>query len=95
MAAIVRRGATGSNGEVCLPRLLSLLKAVDHFSQMLVRDHSGVVDAREIIGCIPQGVTVEQAMAVVVKYLREHPERLHLKFVDLIVAAQRKAFPCS
>jgi hypothetical protein len=41
---------------------LGYFKAVDHFSQMLARDYPGVIDKRKLMGCIPQGVTVEQAV---------------------------------
>jgi len=69
-------------------------KAVDHFAQLLARGHPNAVELRKTIGCIPQGVDVGQVTAVVVKHLREHPERLHLPFIELLLEAQRKAFPC-
>jgi len=45
--------------------------------------------------CIPAGVTYEQLTKVVVKYLDQHPEKLHLAAVLLISQATHYAFPCS
>ncbi len=45
--------------------------------------------------CVPAGVTYEQTAKVVVKYLDQHPEKLHLAAVLLISQATHDAFPCS
>ena len=44
--------------------------------------------------CYPSEVTGEQAARVVNKYLRDHPERLHRRSVQLILDALSEAFPC-
>jgi hypothetical protein len=44
--------------------------------------------------CIPKGVTTGQKIAVVVKYIDEHPEDMHLKFKLLVHEALLKAWPC-
>ena len=46
-----------------------------------------------ILGCMPDNIRIEQLRLVVIKYLREHPERLHLSFSQLVAEALRQAFP--
>lgn len=56
---------------------------------------TGVADAvKNIVACIPSGVIYEQIWRVVIKYLQNHPEELHLPPDVLIVKALEKAFPC-
>jgi len=68
----------------------------------------GVVDAGKIINvfaesrgrnkqdvyCVPDDISTAQATRVVVKYLEEHSEDLHLRDTALIVTALKEAFPC-
>jgi hypothetical protein len=55
----------------------------------------GVADAiKNIVMCTPSGVTYEQIWRVVIKYLQNHPEELHLSPNFLIQKALEKAFPC-
>jgi hypothetical protein len=42
----------------------------------------------------PDGATAGQIKKIVVKYLNEHPENLHLPAAPLAAAALSKAFPC-
>ena len=44
--------------------------------------------------CIPEGVTEGHEIAVVVKYIDEHPEDMHLEFLLLAQEAFLKAWPC-
>jgi len=44
--------------------------------------------------CMPKGIETAQLIRVVMKYLREHPQDLHLSAGDLTAAALRAAFPC-
>lgn len=44
--------------------------------------------------CSPVGATYGQFQKVVVKFLREHPERLHERRRTLVEDALRLAFPC-
>ena len=45
--------------------------------------------------CIPNKVTRGQTSQIVIKYLREHPERLHEQAVWLAAKALDTAFPCA
>lgn len=44
--------------------------------------------------CPPNGATYGQEYRVVLKYLQDHPEELHLRDTDLIEKALTQAFPC-
>jgi hypothetical protein len=44
--------------------------------------------------CPPDTGTVTQAVRVVVKYLNDHPERLHEPFDNLALDGLRGAWPC-
>jgi hypothetical protein len=44
--------------------------------------------------CVPKGVNLGQMARVVVKYLEDHPERLHETDINLVVDAFKLAFPC-
>lgn len=67
----------------------------------------GIVSFRELIFpymegngftkpvCFPeQGIAVEQAVRVVLKYLNDHPEKLHMDDAILVAVALADAFPC-
>lgn len=56
---------------------------------------AGVSDALDGLAfCIPAGVTLGQAGAVVNKYLKEHPEEWNESGTTLVARALRQAFPC-
>jgi hypothetical protein len=45
--------------------------------------------------CVPNpGIPVIQAVRIVVKYLKEHPEQLHDDGMGLTIAALKDSFPC-
>jgi hypothetical protein len=44
--------------------------------------------------CIPEGVTFNQLTLIVVKYLKNHPEKLHEHPSDVVLNSVREAFPC-
>ena len=44
--------------------------------------------------CKPKGVTRGQLILIVVKYLKDNPERLHYQATQLILEAMTQAFPC-
>lgn len=45
--------------------------------------------------CVPPEVQLGQEVKVVVKYLNDHPEKLHTNAVPLVQGALEIAFPCS
>ena len=44
--------------------------------------------------CFPHGVNPDQAVRVVVKWLGDHPARLHEDAIKLVVDALKENFPC-
>jgi hypothetical protein len=44
--------------------------------------------------CIPSTVSTAQSLTVVVRYLRNHPEKLNDAFASLVLDALREAWPC-
>ena len=44
--------------------------------------------------CVPDGYSNEQGIRVLVKYLTNHPEKLHQPYVMLSMLALMEAFPC-
>jgi len=63
----------------------------------------GTVETHELLSkhnnsenffCLSSGVTNNQAIMVIVKYLKEHPEILHRSASTLILLALQKKFPC-
>lgn len=44
--------------------------------------------------CLPDGVTPNQTVRVVVKWLEDHPARLHESAVELVLGALKDNFPC-
>jgi len=45
--------------------------------------------------CVTEGVETGQLVRIVLKYIRDNPDKAHLRTVWLAGAALRKAFPCS
>jgi hypothetical protein len=45
--------------------------------------------------CFPKGVTTGNCLRVLIKYMDDHPEELHMHAADLDVRAFVKAWPCS
>jgi len=54
----------------------------------------GVIEVSPKV-CPSEGVTLAQAVRIVLKFLQDHPERLHLRGSELAEDALSKAFPCS
>lgn len=46
------------------------------------------------IFCVPDGISTDQGVRVVIKYLTENPAKLHQRGTILTVSALMEAFPC-
>lgn len=44
--------------------------------------------------CTPQGVSFGQIAAIFIKYIKDHPEKLHLEARALEITSLIEAFPC-
>jgi hypothetical protein len=77
-------------GEFCVGYVLGV-HDMDFTVQML-EEHEKVSLMKH--ACSPSNASTGQAVRVVVKYLRDNPERLHMPASVLITDAVRSAFPC-
>lgn len=62
------------------------------FTVQMLEEHQKVVVMHH--SCAPSNVSTGQAVRVVVKYLRDNPERLNMPAAILVTDAVRNAFPC-
>ena len=53
-----------------------------------------VAGNKNMVYCIPSGVTSDQLVDIFIKYLNDHPESLHEKAQFLALSSLLKAFPC-
>jgi hypothetical protein len=72
---------------VCMGYLLGLNDAMNF--------NNAKLEAPQRIYCVPpESVTSWQIQLVVIKYLEDHPEKLHEEAVVGVMDALTKAFPC-
>jgi hypothetical protein len=55
---------------------------------------AGLVYARSVFLCVPEGATPEQGVRVVIKYIEARPERMQEPFGKLALEALEEAWPC-
>jgi hypothetical protein len=73
------------NGFFCL----GLMQGINHLNLA----YQGLL-GKEALYCVPPNLNNGPTAQIVVKYLKEHPERLHEEGIILVVAALKEAFPC-
>jgi hypothetical protein len=91
---VLRAMARGdfANGAHCLGYITGVVD--DHFNcQTNVASSTAAFDPAKHF-CLPDGVTPNQTVRVVVKWLEDHPARLHESAVELVLGALRENFPC-
>lgn len=62
------------------------------FMVQMLEDHEKVALMKH--ACPPSNASTDQAVRIVVKYLRDNPERLHMPASVIVTDAVRSAFPC-
>src|SRR6266496_1313567 len=77
-------GAENEHSGLCVGYVMGVLEMVKRMPP----------NAREF-PCLPENATNDQAVRVVLKYLRDHPEQLHKARLTLTLDSLRAAFPCS
>ncbi len=82
--------ADAVEGGFCLG-YLSGSHDTDFMVQML-EEHEKIILLKH--PCPPSNVSTEQAVRIVVKYLHDNPERLHMPASILVTDAIRSSFPC-
>jgi hypothetical protein len=57
---------------------------------------AGIADVSQSNGltCAPEAVNIRQVLLVVVKYVNEHPQRMHERFSLLTLEALQIVWPC-
>ena len=61
------------------------ITAISNMTDMLQKEYSF---------CKPRGATGSQTIPVVILFMEQHPEYMHLPFNWLVVMALHEAFPC-
>lgn len=97
-------GATLSNadkarGLMCAAYIKGFVEGHDTIAiQLATREYGGQVANSKMdtfrLFCYPNTVAVEKLTRVIIRYLEQHPETLHLHPVLTVTAALREAFPC-
>lgn len=82
---LLRACDNGNEANACVGYVAGI---VDTYQTVVTWEHA----RREI--CVPEGATITQHAFVVIKYLKEHPEELHLAASSLALTAFAQAFPC-
>ena len=101
-APLAAQSVQGS-GTYLLRQLELWIKPAEDLSDLELTDSlfglgyvNGVADAAhfELAICIPKKVSQEQILGTVLKFLTDHPERLHEWRYNLTYAALIRTFPC-
>lgn len=72
---------------ICLGMIQGMMKINSVYKQKLGKEMA--------LFCPPaSGLSYVQAIRIVVKYLNDHPEKLHQSDTYLVIGAFQKAFPC-
>jgi hypothetical protein len=84
-------GKSAFGGGVCLGKIEGALDGIE-----MARGYYSASSGKALppFICPPESVTREQQLRIVVKYLKENPEKLHEPEVTSIALAMAFAFPC-
>lgn len=74
--------------DICVAMVQTVSDTISEFERIVT------VEKPNTFSCIPDNLVLNQKIRVVYFYLKEHPEKLHLKGAPLIMAAFAEAFPC-
>ena len=83
-AALDKQSQSGARAGLCL----GFLDAFRQLSRMLASPPNTKLE------CLPAGVGQEQFIRVILKYVDQHPEKLHLPAAQIVYDAANEAFPC-
>ena len=58
--------------------------------------HGRALRSSQVVYCLPMtGFYIDQLRRVLIKWLEDHPEKLHLGTGEIVETALKEAFPCS
>jgi hypothetical protein len=91
---VLRARARGdfANGMHCLGYVTGVVD--DHFKCQISEASTTAALDRTKHFCLSDGVTPNQTVRVVVKWLEDHPARLHESAIELVLSALKENFPC-
>ena len=78
----------------CLGYIYGFKDGFDGLALVSAKDDTDFTKLRHSYICFPEGSTIDQAIRVLVKFLKDHPERLHQPSFTLAEEAFAEAFPC-
>jgi Rap1a immunity proteins len=82
-----------ANGIFCIGYIRGVLDTM--LTWKAIEEKAKLKPAPAAHPCIPETVPNEEAIKVTIKFLKDHPEQLHLPASILVFRAMRQAFPCS
>jgi hypothetical protein len=78
----------------CLGYLSGFAEGFDSMAMVSAKTFADYQTMRSTYICFPDGSTIGQYARVLVKFLKDHPERLHEDESVLVLAGLGQAFPC-
>ena len=78
----------------CLGYIYGFVDGFDALAIASAKDETDYDRLRKSYVCYPKDVTAGQTARVLVKFLNDHPERLHQSASVLMLEAVQNAFPC-
>jgi hypothetical protein len=78
----------------CIGYLTGFAEGLDAMEMVVSNTFEEYSTMRTRYICFPDGSTIGQSARVLVKFLNDHPERLHENEGVLVLNAFQKAFPC-
>ena len=81
-------------GEWCLGYMEGFVDSLDVVEMVESTDYADYKSHSRTQICFPDSSTIGQDVRVVVKFLQDHPEKLHERRKLLTYSALQKAFPC-
>ena len=73
--------------DVCLGYVMGVIDVLVSHSDVEIEQRIGL--------CAPKNVSAAQLRAIVVRYLKQHPDERHYAALNTVGAAVRDAFPCA
>lgn len=85
---------TTLDAEWCLGYVGGFVDSLDAVEMYESADFEEYKSNRRALICFPEDSTIGQDIRIVVKFLQDHPEKLHYRERNLVFMALQQAFPC-
>lgn len=67
--------------------------AKESFNKLMPLEEQKLIP-KENRNCIPDGIEINQARLIIIKWYQDHPEMLNIRATDNVIKALRSAFQC-